>query len=148
MKKKETKKLTKDQSLREIQKLKKDLFNMRFKKINGQVQNVAEFTTIKRNIARLYNNLQGKKWQKKFYRERLLVTRTIRLSLLKLKEGLDILSTGKLYQDPKNIMRMMKKINTKKEILLKLLSLNQYQSSKRGRYLKSDTGTNRITGCW
>ena len=148
MKKKETKKLTKDQSLREIQKLKKDLFNMRFKKINGQVQNVAEFTTIKRNIARLYNNLQGKKWQREFYRERLLVTRTIRLLLLKLKEGLDILFMGKLYQDLKNIMHMMKKINTKKEILWKLLSPNQYQSLKHGRYLKSDTSTNRITGCW
>ena len=61
MKKKETKKLTKDRSLREIQKLKKDLFNMRFKKINGQIQNMAEFTLIKRNIARLYNNIQGKK---------------------------------------------------------------------------------------
>ena len=61
MKKKETKKLTKDQSLREIQKFKKDLFNMRFKKINGQIQNMAEFTLIKRNIARLYNNIQGKK---------------------------------------------------------------------------------------
>ena len=61
MKKKETKKLTKEQSLREIQKLKKDLFNMRFKKINGQIQNVSEFSTIKRNIARLYSNLQGKK---------------------------------------------------------------------------------------
>ena len=61
MKKKETKKLTKDQSLREIQKLKNDLFNMRFKKINGQIQNMAEFTLIKRNIARLYNNIQGKK---------------------------------------------------------------------------------------
>ena len=61
MKKKETKKLTKEQSLREIQKLKKDLFNMRFKKINGQIQNMAEFTLIKRNIARLYNNIQGKK---------------------------------------------------------------------------------------
>ena len=61
MKKKEPKKLTKDQSLREIQKLKKDLFNMRFKKINGQIQNMAEFTLIKRNIARLYNNIQGKK---------------------------------------------------------------------------------------
>ena len=61
MKKKETKKLTKDQSLREIQKLKKDLFNMRFKKINGQIQNMAEFSTIKRNIARLYHNVQGKK---------------------------------------------------------------------------------------
>ena len=32
MKKKDTKKLNSDQSIREIQKLKKDLFNMRFKK--------------------------------------------------------------------------------------------------------------------
>ena len=60
MKKKDQKKLTKDQSLREIQKLKKDLFNMRFKKVNGQVQNVAEFSRIKKCIARLYNNLQEK----------------------------------------------------------------------------------------
>ena len=59
MKKKDQKKLTKDQSLREIQKLKKDLFNMRFKKVNGQVQNVAEFSQIKKSIARLLNNLQG-----------------------------------------------------------------------------------------
>jgi len=61
MKKKETKKLTKDQSVREIEKLKKDLFNMRFKKINGQLQNMAEFTKIKRNIARLYSNIGNKK---------------------------------------------------------------------------------------
>ena len=62
MKKKEIKKLTKDQTIREIDKLKKDLFNMRFKKINGQIQNPAEFTKIKKNIARLYNNLGLKKW--------------------------------------------------------------------------------------
>ena len=61
MKKKETKKLTKDQSLREIHKLKKDLFNMRFKKINGQIQSPAEFNKIKKNIARLYNNVGNKK---------------------------------------------------------------------------------------
>ena len=61
MKKKDQKKLTKDQSLREIQKLKKDLFNMRFKKINGQLQNMAEFTKIKKNIARLYSNIGNKK---------------------------------------------------------------------------------------
>ncbi len=66
MKKKETKKLTKDQSIREINKLKKDLFNMRFKKINGQVQNLAEFSKIKKNIARLYNNIGVKKWAKEF----------------------------------------------------------------------------------
>ena len=59
--KKEVKKLTNEQSVREIQKLKKDLFNMRFKKINGQIQNPAEFTKIKKNIARLYNNLGLKK---------------------------------------------------------------------------------------
>ena len=67
MKKKDAKKLTKDQAIREIEKLKKDLFNMRFKKINGQLQNVSEYSSIKKNIARLYNNLLGtKKWQKEF----------------------------------------------------------------------------------
>ena len=61
MKKKDTKKLSPDQSVREIQKLKKDLFNMRFKKINGQIQSPAEFTKLKKNIARLYNNLLDSK---------------------------------------------------------------------------------------
>ena len=61
MKKKETKKLSSDQSIREIQKLKKDLFNMRFKKINGQIQSPAEFTKLKKNIARLYSNIGNKK---------------------------------------------------------------------------------------
>ena len=30
---------------------------MRFKKVNGQLQNMAEFSKIKKNIARLYNNI-------------------------------------------------------------------------------------------
>ncbi len=66
MKKKEAKKMNSDQSIREIHKLKKDLFNMRFKKINGQIQSPAEFNKIKKNIARLYNNVGNKKWQKKY----------------------------------------------------------------------------------
>ncbi len=71
MKKKDIKKMTKDQSKREIDKLKKDLFNMRFKKINGQLQNIAEYSTIKKNIARLYNNLLvNKKWLKEFCKEK------------------------------------------------------------------------------
>tara|TARA_B100000945_G_C20263470_1_gene540419 strand:+ start:419 stop:604 length:186 start_codon:yes stop_codon:yes gene_type:complete len=61
MKKKETKKLSSEQSIREIQKLKKDLFNMRFKKINGQIQSPAEFNKVKKNIARLYSNIGEKK---------------------------------------------------------------------------------------
>ena len=55
-KKKEDKKLTKDQAEKKIQTLKKDLFNIRFKKINGQVQNPAQYRLIKRNIARLFTN--------------------------------------------------------------------------------------------
>ena len=66
MKKQEIKKLTEDQVLKNIDKLKKDLFNMRFKKINGQLQNLAEYSVIKKNIARLYNNKGNKKWQKEF----------------------------------------------------------------------------------
>ena len=61
MKKKEIKKLTKDELKNKVDSLKKDLFNMRFKKVNGQIQNVAEFSKIKKNIARLYNNTEGKK---------------------------------------------------------------------------------------
>ena len=61
MKKKEAKKLTKDQAIREIDKLKKDLFNMRFKKINGQLQNVSEYSSIKKNIARLYSTIKESK---------------------------------------------------------------------------------------
>ena len=59
-KKKEDKKLTKDQAEKKIQTLKKDLFNIRFKKINGQVQNPAEYNLIKRNIARLFSNMKAK----------------------------------------------------------------------------------------
>jgi ribosomal protein L29 len=59
-KKKEDKKLTKDQTEKKIQTLKKDLFNLRFKKINGQVENPAQYSLIKRNIARLFSNLKSK----------------------------------------------------------------------------------------
>ena len=53
MKKKEIKKLTKEQALKEFEKLKKDLFNIRFQKINGQIKNPAKINEVKRNIARL-----------------------------------------------------------------------------------------------
>ena len=46
--------------------LKKDLFNIRFKKINNQITNPAQYAQIKKNIARLYTSLKEKKWQKKY----------------------------------------------------------------------------------
>ena len=60
-KNKEDKKLTKDQAEKKIQTLKKDLFNIRFKKINNQIENSAQYNEIKKNIARLYTNIKNNK---------------------------------------------------------------------------------------
>jgi len=59
--KKEDKKLTKDQAEKKIQTLKKDLFNMRFKKINGQINNPSQYNLTKRSIARLYTTIKNSK---------------------------------------------------------------------------------------
>jgi len=66
--KKENKKLTGEQAVKKIQSLKKDLFNIRFKKINGQVENPAQYSEIKKSIARLYTtiNLKDSKWAKEY----------------------------------------------------------------------------------
>ncbi len=61
IKKKEDKKLTKDQAEKKILTLKKDLFNLRLKKINNQINNPAQFTQIKRSIARLYTTIKNSK---------------------------------------------------------------------------------------
>ena len=58
-KKKEDKKLTKDQAEKKILTLKKDLFNIRFKKINNQINNPAQYNQIKKNIARLYTTIKN-----------------------------------------------------------------------------------------
>ena len=65
-KKMEDKNLTKDQAEKKVLKLKKDLFNIRFKKINNQINNPAQYNEIKKNIARLYTQIKNSKWQKKY----------------------------------------------------------------------------------
>ncbi len=64
--KKENKKLTEDHALKQIQTFKKDLLNIRFKKINGQTENPAQYNEIKKSIARLYTTINNKvsKWLK------------------------------------------------------------------------------------
>ena len=60
MKKKEINKLTKDQVYKNIDKLKKDLFNFRFQKVNSQITNPAKINETKKTIARLKTLLKGK----------------------------------------------------------------------------------------
>ena len=60
MKKKEIKKLTKTEALKNVDKFKKDLFNMRFQKISSQITNPAKINETKKTIARLKTLLRGK----------------------------------------------------------------------------------------
>ena len=53
MKKQEIKKLSKDEIVKNINKLKKDLFNFRFQKTNGQIKSPAKVNETKKTIARL-----------------------------------------------------------------------------------------------
>ena len=60
MKVQEIKKLSKDEVIKNIDKLKKDLFNFRFQKINSQITNPAKINETKKTIARLKTLLRGK----------------------------------------------------------------------------------------
>ena len=53
MKLKEINKLTKDQLYKNLDKFKKDLFNLRFRKTNGQLTNPSKFRETKKTIARI-----------------------------------------------------------------------------------------------
>ena len=52
--------MTKDQALKNIDKMKKDLFNFRVQKVNTQVTNPSKIQETKKNIARLKTLLKEK----------------------------------------------------------------------------------------
>ena len=61
MKKKDIKKLTIDQAKKDLEKNKKDLFNLRFQKANGQLTNTSKVNETKKNIAKLITYIERKK---------------------------------------------------------------------------------------
>jgi ribosomal protein L29 len=60
MKKKDKKTENKAQLLKELDKLKKDLFNFRFQKINSQVKDPSKIKETRKNIARVKTKLMEK----------------------------------------------------------------------------------------
>ena len=60
MNNKDIKKQSKDELIKNIDKLKKDLFNMRFQKINGQIKSTALVRETKKSLARLKTHLGEK----------------------------------------------------------------------------------------
>ena len=61
MKKNEINKLTNDQALKNLEKLKKDLFNLRFQKINGQLTNPSKISQTRKDISRIKTLIGRKK---------------------------------------------------------------------------------------
>ena len=60
MKNKEIKKLSIDELKNKVNSLKKDLFNFRFRKANGQLENTAKVSQIKKDVAKLLTALNQK----------------------------------------------------------------------------------------
>ena len=57
MKNKEIKKLSKDELSNQLDKLKKDLFNMRFKKTNGPLEDASKVSQLKKDVARILTKI-------------------------------------------------------------------------------------------
>jgi large subunit ribosomal protein L29 len=60
MKIKEIKKKTKDELIIDLDKFKKDLFNLRFQKINSQVTDSSKVNIIKKTLARINTTIKDK----------------------------------------------------------------------------------------
>ena len=61
MKSKEINKLSTDELVNKLSKLKKDLFNMRFKRANGPVEDTSKFSVLKKDIAKILTRIKNKK---------------------------------------------------------------------------------------
>ena len=60
MKNKKIKNFTNDQLYKEVNSLKKDLFNIRFRKVNSQLDSTAKVSQIKKDVAKLLTALNQK----------------------------------------------------------------------------------------
>ena len=61
MKYKEINKLSNDELKAKVHSLKKDLFNFRFRKINGQLEDSSKIPQIKKDVAKILTRLNIKK---------------------------------------------------------------------------------------
>ena len=60
MKNKEINKLSNDELISKLDKLKKDLFNMRFKKTNGPIEDPSKFPQVRKDVAKIFTRLNKK----------------------------------------------------------------------------------------
>ena len=61
MKIKEINKLSKDELQNKVHSLKKDLFNFRFRKVNGQLEDTSKVSQLKKDVAKILSKLNKEK---------------------------------------------------------------------------------------
>ena len=61
MKMKEINKLSKDELKNKVHSLKKDLFNFRFRKVNGQLEDTSKVSGLKKDVAKILSKLNKEK---------------------------------------------------------------------------------------
>ena len=61
MKIKEINKLSKDELKNKVNSLKKDLFNFRFRKVNGQFEDTSKVSQLKKDVAKILGKLNKEK---------------------------------------------------------------------------------------
>ena len=61
MKIKEINKLSKDELKNKVNSLKKDLFNFRFRKVNGQLDDTSKVSQLKKDVAKILGKLNKEK---------------------------------------------------------------------------------------
>ena len=60
MKNKEINKLSNDELVNRLHKIKKDLFNMRFKKTNGPLEDTSKFLQLRKDVAKVLTKINKK----------------------------------------------------------------------------------------
>jgi large subunit ribosomal protein L29 len=60
MKSKEIDKLSKDEMEKKLYQIKKDLFNMRFKRSNGPVEDTSKFSLLRKDLAKILTKINKK----------------------------------------------------------------------------------------
>ena len=58
---KEINKLSKDELKNKVHSLKKDLFNFRFRKVNGQLEDTSKVSGLKKDVAKILSKLNKEK---------------------------------------------------------------------------------------
>ena len=61
MKSKDVEKMTQDELKNKFNSIKKDLFNFRFRKINGQLEDTSKISGLKKDLAKILTKLNKKK---------------------------------------------------------------------------------------